>query len=536
MLISFGHGQRTQLSSTTINKWWSFFLLAFVSIVMGLFSGCSSTGDVVCSIPKDQASLVTEDALTLVEFQQLPVESRRQRRLRADVFLQQAKKSDRSSMLVMGLTNAAGLSPDNQGTWLELARIWRWVGDYSQVESCLENAVAALEYLDDGKGYSPEEIMNIQRSISLEQALLMAWLHYDRGEWDLGFRWSNKANKIESGSAAVRQIRGLLAASAGKPARALGIVESIEHIDAHNTDATWILAALDRSRHKWGAAYDLFGGIKPSGEHVAEFYRDMGLVAEYIGSWGDARRWYEKSAASLPVDDDTCLTKRSALRLDTGSEEVIMPIWLASERYYVTGSRSAYTSLALAKFEMAADPDERDFWAGQVVNATGILLRWGIDRSFAYRARGLVFLNNGKIAWGWRDLRRAAKIFADQGVKDGRIEAEFGHACLMDEDLSGALPHLRASIGIDPGSAPVWGDLGLTLVKLGAGEEAERAFTMALGLDPLLATAWYNRGLIYLHRKEWDLAEKDLTAAADLAPDNQDVASLLQKLKQRNTP
>ncbi len=145
-------------------------------------------------------------------------------------------------------------------------------------------------------------------------------------------------------------------------------------------------------------------------------------------------------------------------------------------------------------------------------------------------------LETGKIDWGMRDLRRAAGLLAAQGMKDGRIEGEFGHVLLVEGNPSGALVHLRASIDLEPNSATVWSDLGMALVQLGKSDEAERAFTMSIGIDPSLATGWYNRSLIYLHRKDWELAEQDLIKASELAPDNPEVVALLQKLKQRNTP
>jgi tetratricopeptide (TPR) repeat protein len=533
MTQSFIHEERIQENSTTFKKWWSFLLAASFLSLFVLISGCASTGDVACSIPRDPADIVVEGSLTLAEFQALTEPKKANRRARAEVFIKQADKADRSDVLVTALSNAAANAPDNQDTWMQLAHIWRWVGDYHRVDSCLDNAMAALEHLDDGKGHSAEKISRIKKETTLGQALLRAWVHYDQGEWDKGLRWSQSATRIEPGSASVRQIRGLLLASLGYSANVLEIVDEIEHIDAKNTDAKWILAALDRSRYKWGAAFSIFGEMKPTGDHVAECYREMGLVAEYLGHWNEARRWFDKSGAAVPVDDKTCLAKRNAYRLDNSSGDVLMPVWLAFGRYYVTGSRSAYVSLAMTKYDTAVDPAEKDFWAGQVVNGAGVLLRWDIDKCYAYRARGLVFVEKGKEDWGLRDLKKARDILGAKGIKDGRIEAVLGHALLLEENYRGALRHLQTSVNLEPGSAAAWRDLGLSLIQVGKSAEAERALTMAVGLNPNLATAWYNRGLIYLHRKDFDLAESDLMRAAELAPDNMEVGNLLQKLKLR---
>ncbi len=62
---------------------------------------------------------------------------------------------------------------------------------------------------------------------------------------------------------------------------------------------------------------------------------------------------------------------------------------------------------------------------------------------------------------------------------------------------------------------------------------AQAAFDRALALDPGLVTAWYNRGLMHLHAGELDAAASDLAEAARLAPDNQEVARLLQQIRAR---
>jgi len=67
----------------------------------------------------------------------------------------------------------------------------------------------------------------------------------------------------------------------------------------------------------------------------------------------------------------------------------------------------------------------------------------------------------------------------------------------------------------------------------GQGTEAKRALTTSIELDPDSATAWYNRGLMNLHADNLDQAKADLLKAAELAPDNREVAKLLQQIAQK---
>ena len=72
--------------------------------------------------------------------------------------------------------------------------------------------------------------------------------------------------------------------------------------------------------------------------------------------------------------------------------------------------------------------------------------------------------------------------------------------------------------------------LGLALIMAGDNKGADDALTRALGLDENLVAAWYNRGLMALHAGNLAQAEADLAQAASLAPDNGEVANLLQQV------
>lgn len=58
------------------------------------------------------------------------------------------------------------------------------------------------------------------------------------------------------------------------------------------------------------------------------------------------------------------------------------------------------------------------------------------------------------------------------------------------------------------------------------------AFTRAVELGPDDPTAWYNRGLLHMQAHRFEAAESDLARAAVLAPDNADIARLLQQVRQ----
>ena len=206
-----------------------------------------------------------------------------------------------------------------------------------------------------------------------------------------------------------------------------------------------------------------------------------------------------------------------------------MEFWLAFDRYYVTGSLSAYTRYAWDRFQAAAGPLDREFWAGQAVNGAGILLRKEMDQAWALRIRGLVFLETDRLEPSLGDLRKCSKQLKELGLEDHRVEAGLGRVLLRKERYHAALPHLRKAVALDPGSAGAWADLGLSLVMTADTDGAKRALDRSIQLDQTSAAAWYNRGLLYLQAGEFAKAETDLTEAARLAPGNPEVVKLLQK-------
>jgi len=208
-----------------------------------------------------------------------------------------------------------------------------------------------------------------------------------------------------------------------------------------------------------------------------------------------------------------------------------MPVWLGLQGAYVTGSLSSYTAMARERFRAAASGPDRDKWAGETVNAAGICLRLGLDELGARKARGLVFAATDNRNLALSDLRRAAQESRELGRPDAEVEAALGHQLILAEDFPAALSHLQDAVALDPAQARTWSDLGLVQVTLGDQEAADRALSRAIELDPTLAVAWFNRGLMAMHQGDRERAEADLTEAARLAPDNSDIARLLEKLQ-----
>lgn len=469
------------------------------------------------------------DSLGLRDFLALSSAEQNHRREQAAVWKTRAARTRDLQEQVHALNNAGGLAPDDVDTWLQLAGLWRWIGDYVQTVVWLDNAAAAVRVLGGG-GDDPLFDPNSAHWLAARRTgLLRGWLHSDRAEWREGLDWINALERRAPGDASIVRLRGLLAAGAANRSLALHIAGSLERVDEFDTYVTWIRASLDRSRGLTSEALNFLITLRPDTDHASECWREMGEVAEMQQEYSHAGRYYRESFHSLPLDDTSSLRKLSYLRLGDDRFPRELDFWVAFDRYYVTGSLSAYTNYAWERYETGLDPVQRDFWAGQVVNAAGILLRKEMDRPWALRVRGLVFLETEELEKGLQDLRKCSRLLQESGREDDRVEAGLGRLLLTKERYAQALPHLNRAVALNPGNASAWADLGLTLAMTSDIAGAESALDRSLQLDPDSATAWYNRGLLNLKAGLFAQAESDLKEAVRLAPGNDEVLKLLQR-------
>ena len=505
------------------------WLLA-VLVPVVLASGCASRHALVRQDPTRIIYTAKADSLDMASFLALPEAERATRRDLAREWLDQARRQTALDAKVQCLVNVAGLTPDDPEAWLQLAGIWCRLGLYLDAESCLDRATAAMRRLQPGE-WVFERGQHYRREIVRRTALTRAWLHYDRAEWAEGLDWAAGAARLEPGDDAAMLILGLLKGASGQWSHAQEISRDMRRRDAFNPDATWVNAISEVGLGRTAEAFGYMLHMRPNRLHISEAWRDMGRVAERVREWSYALRWYRESAAALQWRDRTTLVQVQAPVLDPAVAATPLPVWVAFDRYYVTGSLSAYAALALNRFRALLPGPERDYWAGAVVNATGVCVRLGIDEAWALRARGLVFAGTSMPDLGLADLRRAAELLGDEGKADPEIAAALGHLLLMKENHFAALPYLNKAVELAPDDAAAWSDLGLALIMTGDTDAADKALSRALAIDPRLIAAWYNRGLMHLHAGRLEQAETDLREAARLAPGNPEVGELLQQTR-----
>lgn len=100
-----------------------------------------------------------------------------------------------------------------------------------------------------------------------------------------------------------------------------------------------------------------------------------------------------------------------------------------------------------------------------------------------------------------------------------------------------ALPLYQQAVGLDPGLAPAWHNLGGLLAATGALAEAEDAFVRVVKIDRKHARAWCNLGVVRRRRGRIEQACRALKKAIALRPDyGLALANLAGALEQSNQP
>jgi tetratricopeptide (TPR) repeat protein len=509
-----------------------------VITVTGLLAAvaCQPPAERVVAYPEAVRFAAARDSLGLESYLALPAAERQARAAEAATWRQRAVESLVLADELRALRTAVGLDPTAAEAWLQLARRTRWFGDYVQVEDALDGCRQAIVHH-----------VGSRRELAAAAAVCEAWLRYDRGEWKRGLAWTDSAAAHGADDDEVQLLRALHLAGMGRHRRAEDIAYRFAGRDHR---AHWIYGVSYWRRGGPEPAHGIFTGtasavssgtsdfvkgvMRPTTVHAAECYRDFGTVEELQQNWWLAEQQYEYGAEFVPGIEKAAVTRIDRQPLARVREKDRVPVWIVFDRFYVTGSLSAYVALAFARFEAATEPAAREFWASAVLDGAGTLVRLDVDEAWARRARGLVMAQvPGREGQARVDLESAVRWFDSHRIDDIRSVSTLGHLYLQSNRPARARPLLEQATRMEPENARAWSELGLSYVQLGEIESAMAALQRAIDLDPELAVAWYNRGLLRYHLEDLPGAVADLERAHELAPENPEVEGLLDQLRRR---
>jgi len=510
--------------------------VALVCVTLLCLAACQPRTGISVAYPEAVSYAADRDSVSLTDFLARPETERQARAGEAAAWRRNFDETDALAGCLQALRTAVGLDPTDAGSWLRLAQYTRWFGDYTQVEDALQGLRGAL----------PHQATR-RHELAGKAAITESWLRYDRGEWKRGLACADTAAYHGADDDEVQLLRALHLAGRGRHHRAEDIAYRFADRDHR---AHWIYGVSYWRRGGSQPAHGIFTGsdsarssgsndfvkgvMRPVTVRAAECYRDFGTVEELEQNWWLAEQQYEFSAGFVPGVDEAVVIRIDRVPLGESSANDPMPVWLAFDRYFITGSLSAYVALAFDRFEIAESPEAREFWAAAVLDAAGSLVRLDYDEAWAQRARGLVLAEfEGRQGQAQVDLEVAMKWFDSHRIDDVRTMTTLANLYLRRNRPARARPLLERVTQVDPQNARAWSDLGLAFVQLGEIEPALAALRRAIELDEDLAVAWYNRGLMRYHLEDVPGAVADLERAHELAPQDPDIEALLEQLHRR---
>jgi len=465
--------------------------VALVWVTLLCLVACQPRTGISVEYPEAVSYAADRDSVSLTVFLTLPETERQARTSEAAVWRRHFDETDALAGRLQALRTAVGLDPTDAGSWLRLAQYTRWFGDYTQVEDALQGLRSALPHRSTGR------------------ALHLAGRGRHRRAEDIAYRFADRDHRAH-------WIYGVSYWRRGGTQPAHGIFTGSD-------------SAISSGSNDF-----VKGVMRPVTVRAAECYRDFGTVEELEQNWWLAEQQYEFSAGFVPGLDEAGVIRIDRVPLGRMSADNSMPVWLAFDLYFITGSLSSYLGLAFDRFETAETPATREFWAAAVLDAAGSLVRLDYDEAWAQRARGLVLAEfEGRQGQAQVDLEAAMKWFDSRRIDEIRTMTTLANLYLRRNRPARARPLLERVTEVDPRNARAWSDLGLAYVQLGEIEPALSALRRAIELDEELAVAWYNRGLMRYHLEDVPGAVADLERAHELAPQDPDIEALLKQLRRR---
>jgi tetratricopeptide (TPR) repeat protein len=135
------------------------------------------------------------------------------------------------------------------------------------------------------------------------------------------------------------------------------------------------------------------------------------------------------------------------------------------------------------------------------------------DNADAYTNIGVVAMQQGRDADARREFERALAMEPTHAVANTNLAK-----LILDDDVQGAIAHLRTALQREPDMAEAHTSLGLGLMNTGDMAGAERELRRAVELMPDFAIARNNLGVYLYKQNQLDDAVREFRRAAELDP------------------
>ncbi|MFO7652753.1 MAG: tetratricopeptide repeat protein [Candidatus Krumholzibacteriia bacterium] len=484
----------------------------------------------------------------------------------------------------IGALNAAcGLDPSDPAAWYDLAFLTQAVGDRRRALRAIDGALAALAFTG-GFGEHPDgdrpnfrfwdpnrssgDPDDPRGSLGVRLHLDRAWLEREAGDRTAARDALARADSLLAAGRGrtawttreARLLQGLMAADAGDLTQAHRIAGSIGRVPLWvrhreswrlirplDTTVTldkrgwgkresaligdWILARAHLTLGDCRTSLRLLGDPDPMIElppgWARRFWNDIGDIHGACGRREDASLCFAMAAVYSPYFiwyPVVGARGSSQVAGRPGSGDIY---FLSHEHFYVAGDLYSYAANTAVGYEVERDPARRRLLAAAAEDALTACRRRDRHGASALALRGRLRYFEARWDSALADLETAYGELRGQGQEDPRSALLIGLIRFNRGDYQGSVPWLQRSVDLLPQDAFGWRSLGLAQIFSGRADSALSIFDRAVELDGASHYGWYNRALLHLSRGESDPARRDLARAAALAPDDPDVAQLM---------
>jgi len=418
-------------------------------------------------------------------------------------------------------------NPEYAESYIDLANA-QWIMGYNvEARASLDKAAELL------RGLPADD----RREFAGAYYTAKAWLEYNSGQWRAALDNANEAIKF-SPDRESRLVKAL--ATAHFPS--LDLRETVTYLRPGKTQGP-----NNRNRNLWWVG---LMGLHWEGDHSREYdwgqyhlkrlpgskwremlcRRDVGFTNEVHRKWEEAADAYRLSAERSDVGEGGWAIHEIRLTPVQSQGDTPMEFWMNPDFGYVTGSVMSYTGYSIERILNSPTQNQRELWArGALEGASRCLALYGDEPwLLLWQAIGKQFVG----APARSALAMAEGEFAKRDKDEPLLLFAFGHADILDENFEGARPWLEKAAIELPGIPIIWAELGVARAMTGDREGARMAFDMSLSISSDWVESLHNRGVLNFQEGLLAAAHVDLARAAELAPDNQQVLTDLQRVVQ----
>jgi tetratricopeptide (TPR) repeat protein len=532
------------------------------------------------------------EALTLSQFQSLPLTTQLKRRQESEKYLVEAMAFHRAidqgwelwtntllrqtgegaflfengmvTPTIKNLETATGLDPANPFTWRHLAFFTGLVGDrYRQIHALDCGFEALADYENRSQDFSINTLKELA-TMRLRMLLDRSWLLRELG------RFNESRNDVELALILIGN-DNLKTLDLGREALLLQALIMVDQGLVHEARVkakkleTWSVPFMgnigqttpmvkdnfqhyesDFCRHwVWAMTHMKLGNAAQVTDKISDrelftsfpphlgyrFWQEMGRIQEHFGEFEKATNYYALGTLNRPFLPYFPVEGAAGFVGIFGQKDTAETQYLGFNEFFLGGSYFSFAANFVADMDEASTPRELVHFGTKALDALTICQKQGIRPASTLALRGNAHYLLGNLEKAEQDLNGAQLLFAEANQESSPVIRLLGLLHFLREDYAGSLLLLDRYNELEPEDAFGHRLQGLNYAHMNRFSEAKSCLNNALEIEPRSLAGLYNRALILLHLGQVESAQTDLQQAHLLEPDNEEINRLMALIK-----